>query len=52
MARAMELGRWKDLKTAKIYINLALLDLTEQLALQSPRLSQRADAFWRVLERF
>ena len=51
MARAMELGRWKDLKTAKVYINLALLDLTEQLSLDSSQLKATADYFHRLLER-
>jgi len=47
----MELGRWRDLKTAKVYVNLALLDLTEQTRLEGVQLKRTADYFHSMLAR-
>ena len=43
--RTMELGNWRHLSTAKIYINTALLELTQSQVLSSPRICLAADAF-------
>ena len=43
--RTMELGNWKHLTTAKIYINTALLELTQSQVLNTERISVAADAF-------
>ena len=43
--RTMELGNWKHLSTAKIYINTALLELTQSQILNTPHITAAADAF-------
>ena len=52
MARAMEVGRWRDIRTARIYINTALLSLAEDTSLSNPALRVGARQFQRVLEHF
>ena len=51
MARAMEIGRWRE-RTARIYINTALLALSEDTNLADPRLSRTAKQFQSDLEAF
>ena len=43
--RTMELGNWKHLSTAKLYINTALLELTQSQNLNTPHITAAADAF-------
>ena len=41
----MEIGRWGNIRTARTYVNVALMDLTAMQRLESPDLSAAADAF-------
>jgi len=52
MARAMEIGRWRDVRTARIYINTALLGFAESTHLASPWLACQTRRFHQELETF
>ena len=41
----MEVGRWGNIRTARTYVNVALLELTAMQRLESPTLAAAADAF-------
>jgi len=41
----MEIGRWGNIRTARTYVNVALLELTAMQRLESPTLAAAADAF-------
>ena len=43
--RTMELGNWRHLTTAKIYVNTALLELTQSQLLDTHQIRVAADAF-------
>ena len=43
--RTMELGNWRHLTTAKIYVNTALLELTQSQLLNTHQIRVAADAF-------
>jgi len=41
----MEVGRWGNIRTARTYVNVALLELTAMQRLESPTLAAAAEAF-------
>ena len=41
----MEIGRWAEARTARVYINSALLQFVQMERLKSPLIQQAADAF-------
>ena len=47
--RTMEVGRWSELKTARVYINTALLELTSMTEFELPSLKVAASAFTRIM---
>jgi len=47
--RTMEVGRWSELKTARVYINTALLELTSMTKFELPSLKVAASAFTRIM---
>jgi len=44
MSRTMEIGRWSEVRTARIYINTALLELTSIQKLQTSTIQSAAKA--------
>ena len=49
MDQAMETGRWRDARTARIYINSALLELTSIQHLETTALHEYANRFLRAV---
>ncbi len=45
MSWTMDVGRWSDTRTAKVYVNSALLALTDILRLETPCVFAAAEAF-------
>ncbi len=52
MSLTMDIGRWADLRTAKTYVNTALLELTSMQFLDSPNIELAAEHFLAILARF
>jgi len=48
----MEVGRWSNMRTARTYINTALMELTELTVLDSPLISQASGYFASMLARY
>ena len=44
----MELGRWSELRTARIYVNTANLELARMTELESPTIRGHARAFLKL----
>ncbi len=51
MSVTMEVGRWNDMRTAKVYVNSALLELTAIRRLDTPEVEMAANAFLAIVAR-
>ena len=52
MSVTMEVGRWSNMRTARTYVNTALMELTEMTDLVSPKVMQASQYFAAILARF
>ena len=52
MSLTMEIGRWKDVRTARAYINGSLMELTSSQHLDTEEIHLAAGAFSAILARY
>ena len=52
MSLTMDIGRWAELRTAKTYINTALLELTSMNCLENDIIASAAESFIAILARY
>ena len=48
----MEVGRWANMRTARTYVNTALMELTALTVLESPEIHQASDYFSAILAHY
>ena len=52
MSLTMDIGRWADIRTAKTYVNTALLDLTSMTSFDTDTIRCASNAFLLVLGQY
>ena len=52
MSLTMDIARWAELRTAKTYINTALVELTSMNCLENDTIASAAKSFIAILARY